>query len=67
MRAKAGDESRDQMQCRESQASKEMEVRGQNKQGPSQAGEGSCTPVLRLLEAKEKESVQRKFQELDLI
>ena len=51
MKAKAGNESRDQMKWQESQDSKEGGIRGQNKQGTNQAGEGSSAPTLKLFEA----------------
>lgn len=64
MKVEAGDESRDQMKCQESQESKEGLVRAQNKRGSNQAGEGSSAPALRL---GEKERVKRKFGQLSLI
>lgn len=62
MKANAGDESRDQMKCQESQDSKEIGVRGQHEQGSSQPEEGSSTPALKLLEAEEKESVKDNLE-----
>lgn len=46
---------------------REQGDRGQASKQTNRAGEGSSTPLLKGFEAKEKESVKRKFTELDLI